>query len=74
MWLNLLFMLFLDEKVLMLPFVYETYKYLLSMHINAEIYKFSFTEKNFSKCALLLTFFHSLDQIKKNINFNFKLY
>ena len=57
MLLNLLFMLFLDEKVLMLPVVYEKYNYLLSMTFNAEIYKFSFTEINFSKCALLLTFF-----------------
>ena len=48
MLLNLLFMLFfLDEKVLMLPVVYEKYNYLLSMNINAEIYKFSFTENNF---------------------------
>ncbi len=31
----------------MLPVVYEKYNYLLSMNINAEIYKFSFTEKNF---------------------------
>ena len=61
-------MLFLDEKVLMLPVVYhklyEKYNYLLFMNINAEIYKFSFTEKNFSKCAHLLTFFQSLEQIK----------
>ena len=65
MLLNLLFMLFfLDEKVLMLPVVYEKYNYLLSMNINAEIYKFSFTEKNFSKCAYLLTFSQSLEQIK----------
>ena len=65
MLLNLLFMLFfLDEKVLMLPVVYEIYNYLLSMNINAEIYKFSFTEKNFSKCSHLLTFFQSLEQIK----------
>ena len=35
----------------MLPVVYEKYNYLLFMNINAEIYKFSFTEKNFSKCA-----------------------
>jgi hypothetical protein len=35
----------------MLPVVYEKYNYLLSMNINAEIYKCSFTEKNFSKCA-----------------------
>ena len=48
----------------MLPVVYEKYNYLLSMNINAEIYKFSFTEKNFSKCAHLLTFFQSLEQIK----------
>ena len=39
----------------MLPVVYEKYNYLLSMNINAEI--FSFTEKNFYKCAHLLTFF-----------------
>ena len=66
MLLNSLFMLFfLDEKVLMLPVVYEKYNYLLSMNINAEIYKFSFTEKNFSKCAYLLTFFQSLEQIKE---------
>ena len=64
MLLNLLFMLFLDEKVLMLPVVYEKYNYLLFMNINADIYKFSFTEKNFSKCAHLLTFFQSLEQIK----------
>ena len=64
MLLNLLFMLFLDEKVLMLPVVYEKYNYLLFMNINAEIYKFSVTEKNFSKCAHLLTFFQSLEQIK----------
>ena len=56
MLLNLLFMFFIDEKVLMLPVVYEKYNYLLSMNINAKIYKFSFTEKNFSKCAHLLTF------------------
>ena len=31
----------------MLPVVYDKYNYLLSMNINAEIYKFSFTEKNF---------------------------
>ena len=37
---------------------------LLSMNFNAEFYKFSFTENNFSKFALLLTFFQSLDQIK----------
>ena len=48
----------------MLPVVYEKYNYLLSMNINDEIYKFSFTEKNFSKCAHLLTFFQSLEQIK----------
>ena len=64
MLLNLLFKLFLDEKVLMLPVVYEKYKFFLSMNINAEIYKFSFTEKNFSKCDHLLTFFQSLEQIK----------
>ena len=65
MLLNLLFMLFfLDEKVLMLPVVYEKYNYLLSMNINAEIYKFSFTENKFLKCAHLLTFFQSLEQIK----------
>ena len=67
MLLNLLFMLFffLDEKVLLLPVVYEKYNYLLlSMNFNAEFYKFYFTEKNFSKFALLLTFFQSLDQIK----------
>ena len=53
MLLNLLLMLFffLDEKVLMLPVVYEKYNNLLSMNINAEIYKFSFTENNFSKCV-----------------------
>jgi hypothetical protein len=60
--LNLLFMLFLDEKVLMLPVVYEKYNYLLFMNINAEIYKFSFTEIFFSKCAHLLTFFQSLTE------------
>ena len=68
MLLNLLFMLFfffLDEKVLLLPDVYEKYNYLLlSMNFNAEFYKFYFTEKNFSKFALLLTFSLSLDQIK----------
>ena len=64
MLLNLLFMLFLDEKVLLLPVVYEKYNYLLFMNINAEIYKFSLTEKNFSKCAHLSTFFQSLEQIK----------
>ena len=52
MLLNLLFMLFLDEKVLMLPVVYEKYNYLLFMNINAEIYKFSFTEKNFSNVPI----------------------
>ena len=48
MLLNLLFMLFfLDEKVLLLPVVYEKYNYLLlSMNFNAEFYKFYFTEKN----------------------------
>ena len=55
--LNLLFMLFLDEKVLMLPVVYEKYNYLLSMNINAEIYKFSFTEKNFFKMCPFINFF-----------------
>ena len=68
MLLNLLFMLFfffLDEKVLLLPVFYEKYNYLLlSMNFKAEFYKFYFTEKNFSKFALLLTFFQSLDQIK----------
>ena len=67
MLLNLLFMLFffLDEKVLLLPVVYEKYNYLLlSMNFNAEFYKFYFTKKKFSKFALLLTFFQSLDQIK----------
>ena len=65
MLLNLLFMLFfLDERVLLLPVVYEKYNSLSSMNFNAEFYKFSFTEKNFSKFALLLTFFQSLDQIK----------
>jgi hypothetical protein len=49
---------------LKVPVVYEKYNYLLSMNINAEIYKFSFTENNFSKCAHLLTFFQSLEQIK----------
>ena len=48
----------------MLPVIYEKYNYLLSMNINAEIYKFSFTENIFSKCAHLLTFFQSLEQIK----------
>ena len=48
----------------MLPVVYEKYNYLLSLNINAEIYKFSITENNFSKCAHLLTFFQSLEQIK----------
>ena len=65
MLLNLLFMLlFLDEKVLLLPVVYEKYKSLLSMNFKAEFYKFSFTEKKFSKFALFLTIFQSLDQIK----------
>ena len=50
----------------MLPVVYEKYNYLLSMNINAEIYKKKkITEKNFSKCAHLLTFFQSLEQIKE---------
>jgi hypothetical protein len=50
----------IDEKVLLLPVVYEKYNYLLlSMNFNAEFYKFYFTKKNFSKFALLLTFFHS---------------
>jgi hypothetical protein len=41
---------FLDEKVLLLPVVYEKYNYLLlSMNFNAEFYKFNLTEKNFSK-------------------------
>jgi hypothetical protein len=31
----------------MLPVVYEKYNYLLFMNINAEIYKFSFTENKF---------------------------
>ena len=53
-----------STDIYMLPVVYEKYNYLLSMNINAEIYKFSFTEKNFSKCAHLLTFFQSLEQIK----------
>jgi hypothetical protein len=57
-------LLFLDEKVLLLPVVYEKYNSLLSMNFNAELYKFSFKEKNFSKFALLLTFFQLLDQIK----------
>jgi hypothetical protein len=48
---------FLDEKVLLLPVVYEKYNSLLSMNVNAEFYKFSFTEKNVSKFSLLLTFF-----------------
>ena len=57
----------------MLPVVYEKYNYLLSMNFNAEIYKFSLTEKNFSKCAILLTFFLSnkisfLTSILNNIN------
>jgi hypothetical protein len=35
---------FLDEKVLLLPVVYEKYNYLLlSMNFNAEFYKFYFT-------------------------------
>jgi hypothetical protein len=41
----------------MLPVVYEKYNSLLSMNVNAEFYKFSFTEKNVSKFAHLLTFF-----------------
>ena len=44
------------------------------MNFNAEFYQFYFTEKNFSKFALLLTFFQSLDQIKQFFNFNFKQY
>jgi hypothetical protein len=63
---------FLDEKVLMLPVIYEKYNYLLSMNINAEIYKFSFTEKNFSKCAHLLTFFQSLEQINRITSIHIK--
>jgi hypothetical protein len=36
---------FLDEKVLLLPVVYEKYNYLLlSMNFNGEFYKFYFTE------------------------------
>jgi len=54
---------FLDEKVLLLHVVYEKYNSLLSMNFIAEFYK-SFTEKNFSKFAPLLTFIRSLDQIK----------
>ena len=50
MLLNLLFrLLFLDEKVLPLPVVYEKYNSLLSMNFNAEFDQFSITEKNFSK-------------------------
>ena len=54
MLLNLLFMLFffLDERVFLFPVVYEKYNSLLSMNFSAEFYKFSFTEKNFSKFAL----------------------
>jgi hypothetical protein len=48
-----------------LPVVYEKYNFLLlSMNCNAEFYIFYFTENNFSKFALLLIFFQSLDQIK----------
>jgi hypothetical protein len=43
------FFFFLDEKVLLLLVVYEKYNSLLPMNFNAEIYKFYFTEKNFSK-------------------------
>jgi hypothetical protein len=65
MLLHLLFRLsFLDEKVLLLPVVYEKYDSLLSMNFNAEFYKFSFTEKHFSTFVLLLTFFQSLDELK----------
>ncbi len=65
MLLNLLFRLFnLDEKILLLHVVYEKYNSLLSMNSNAEFDKSSFTEKNFSKFAPLLTFIQSLDQIK----------
>ena len=41
----------------MLPVVYEKYNYLLSMNINAEIYKFSFTEKYFFKMCPFINFF-----------------
>jgi hypothetical protein len=55
------------EKVLMLPVVYEKYNYLLlSMNFNAEFYKFYFTEKNFSKFALLLTLI--LRHIQKDLH------
>ena len=54
---RLLFSFFSDEKVLLLPVVYKKYNSLLSMNENAEFYKFSFTEKNVSKFAHLLTFF-----------------
>ena len=55
MLLNLLFMLFfLDEKVLLLPVVYEKYNYLLSMNFNAEIYNFSFTENNINQYLVIL--------------------
>ena len=36
----------------MLPVVYEKYNYLLSMNINAEIYKFSFTGKIFQNVPI----------------------
>jgi hypothetical protein len=50
------------------PVAYEKYNYrLLSMNFNAEFYKFYSPEKNFSKFALLFTFFQSLDQIKLQI-------
>ena len=58
------FFFFLDEKVLLLHVVYEKYNSLLSMNFNAEFYKSSFTENNFSKFAPLLTFFQLLDQLK----------
>jgi hypothetical protein len=54
----------LDEKVLLLLVVYEKYNSLLSINFNAGFYKFSLTEKIFSKYALLLTFFQSLNQIQ----------
>jgi hypothetical protein len=57
----------LDEKVLLLPVVYEKYNYLLlSMNFNAEFYKFYFTEKNFSKVETCSTTWFWLKISKRN--------
>ena len=51
---------FLNEKVLMLPVVYEKYNYLLSMNINAEIYKKKKNyRKEFFKMCPFINFFSS---------------